>query len=786
MAQSLLTSRNVATVPLTSVESLMKQMAAGIGAVLIAEEALVGPHISDLQALVAGQAAWSDLPFVVLTNGSKSSRSDEEARRIDALQNAVLLSRPLHTEDLLRAVTSALKARSRQYEARGRLAELEEQEALLRRSEAQFHAIVNSIDQMIWSTLPDGYHDFYNDRWYEYTGVPAGSTDGEAWNGMFHPDDQERAWARWSHSLETGEPYEIEYRLRHRSGEYRWVLGKAQPVRGDDGGIVRWYGTCTDINDQVMARETLARSREDLEEAVRARTSKLRAVMKERQHAWNSSVDLLAIVRPDATIQSVNPAWKDLLGYEEEDLVGRNFLDFTHPDDVERTAAEFTLVFERPLIEPYEFRFLHASGSYRRFAWTASSYDGLAYPAGRDVTEEYERAEALAAAQEALRQSQKLETIGQLTGGVAHDFNNLLMAIRSSLELLQGRIAQHDERSAKLLTNAVKAAERGASLTQRMLAFARKQELDAKPVDVVALLSSMADLLDRSIGPQVEVTVNIDPDVADALVDANQLEMAILNLALNARDAMDGKGEVFLNVDCIEDTGIPELGEGAYIRIALRDTGPGMDTKTLSQALEPFFTTKGVGKGTGLGLSMVHGLAVQSGGTFQLRSKPGEGTTAEIYLPVAPHEPAQITAMPDIREASTAVGKLNILAVDDDALVLFGTAGMLEELGHEVAEATSGDEALQILAEGGPFDLVVTDQAMPNMTGIELAAVVHSDYPGIPVILASGYAEIPGKSGSLIAARLEKPFTDAMLKTAIEQVMGESNHGDNLSDIAAQ
>ena len=226
-----------------------------IGAVLIVEEALSDPSSDVLKSSLAAQPAWSDVPFIVLANGSAQSRSDKAKSRIDMLSNAVLLSRPLHAEELVRSVQSALKARRRQHEARRYLEKLQERERQLYESEAKFYAIANSVDQMIWSTLPDGFHDYYNDRWYEFTGVPEGSTDGEAWNGMFHPDDQAYAWQKWSHCLKTGEPYEIEYRLRHRSGEYRWVLGRAQPVLDKDGTILRWYGTCTDIHEKKVAEE---------------------------------------------------------------------------------------------------------------------------------------------------------------------------------------------------------------------------------------------------------------------------------------------------------------------------------------------------------------------------------------------------------------------------------------------------------------------------------------------------------------------------------------------------
>ncbi|HZH05311.1 MAG TPA: ATP-binding protein, partial [Lautropia sp.] len=469
-------------------------------------------------------------------------------------------------------------------------------------------------------------------------------------------------------------------------------------------------------------------------------------------------------------LSAVNPAWTTLLGYEERDLLGLSFTDLTHPDDMTETLEVFRSVFGTPLVVPYEFRLRHKDGSYRATAWTASFNNGAVYATGRDVTEQHRQAAALTATETALRQSQKLETIGQLTGGVAHDFNNLLMAIRSSLDLLERRLPQGDERLAGLVRNAVKATERGASLTQRMLAFARKQELDSRPVDVAQLLRGMRDLIEKSIGPQIAVTLEASCE-SNAMADPNQLELAVLNLAINARDAMDGAGELVIGLDCVIEEEASDLTPGEYVRIRIQDNGAGMDAQTLAQAAEPFFTTKGIGKGTGLGLSMVHGLASQSGGTFRLSSTVGVGTTAAIYLPVAADAhgsgtQAKRTATPAARSEA-----LRILAVDDDALVLFGSVALLEDLGHHVLEAGSGAEALNILNEEPDIDLVMTDQAMPNMTGVDLARAIHELRPELPVILASGYAEIPEGAGNHIAARLEKPFTEDLLRAALQKAL---------------
>lgn len=739
----------------TGFDELLDMIAPELGAVMMTEEALDGSNVDRLRQILAQQPAWSDLPFVVLAVGNERSRSELARKRIDALGNVVLLSRPMHAEELLRAVNSALKARRRQFEARDRMEELLWRERQLRESEAKFHTIANSVDQMIWSTRPDGFHDYYNARWYEFTGVTEGSTDGEEWNGMFHEEDQERAWEIWRHSLSTGEPYEIEYRLRHRSGDYRWVLGRAKAVRGDAGEIIRWYGSCTDIHDEVMARE-----------------AEVDDLTRQRDRAWNLSLDLMAVTSRSGTMDLLNQSWHDLLGWHVADLRGKRFARLVHPEDLAAAKSAFRHVMDTPITDPIEFRLRHADGSYRWFAWTASGHEDRIFATGRDVTERREQDAALANAQAALRQSQKLEMIGQLTGGVAHDFNNLLAAIRSSLELARRRLTPGTD-VARYLNNAIAATDRGAGLTQRMLAFARKQELNFDVVDIRHLLPDLRDLLQRSLGPQIDLIFDLPDDLPNVRVDLNQLEMAILNLSVNGRDAMEGTGRLTFSARSAQETDATDLAPGTYVVISITDTGCGMDAETLDKAFEPFFTTKGVGKGTGLGLSMVHGLAAQSGGAFRMDSTPGVGTSAHLYLPVIEQAAPSEVVEP---QASTAVVSetgdraLKILAVDDDMLVSMGTVGMLEDLGHQVLEAASAAQALEVFAAEGDIDLVITDQAMPKMTGIELARELRRRRPDLPIILATGYADLPEGAAREVSAKLDKPFSESALDKAIRRV----------------
>jgi len=525
--------------------------------------------------------------------------------------------------------------------------------AALRDSEAKFRAIANSIDQMVWSTQPDGYHDYYNDRWYEYTGVPAGSTDGAAWNGMFHPDDQERAWAVWRQCLETGERYRIEYRLRHRSGRYRWVLGSAQPVRDARGEITRWFGTCTDIQDIVDAREVLASSREALEAAIRERT------------------------------------------------------------------------------------------------------------------------EQLMAAEARLRQAHKMEAVGQLTGGIAHDFNNMLAVVIGALDLLERRLAQGNLNLDKYITAAREGATRAAALTQRLLAFSRQQPLAPVAIDANAMVNGMIELLVRTLGDDVTVETVLPAGVRPLLADPNQLENVILNLSVNARDAMPHGGKLVLtsaNARFEADEAAElELQPGDYVEIAVTDSGTGMTPDVAARAFDPFFTTKGVGKGTGLGLSQVFGFVRQSGGAVGIDTEPGRGTTVRLYLPVhqgaapVPRSETPAPALAGAREGET------VLVVEDEERVRNFSVEALRELGYHVIGARDGPEALRLIDTGQPIALLFSDVVMPEMTGQELAERARARVPGLKVLLTSGYApETARVAGETILA---KPFDLDRLAAAVRTAL---------------
>jgi signal transduction histidine kinase len=386
-----------------------------------------------------------------------------------------------------------------------------------------------------------------------------------------------------------------------------------------------------------------------------------------------------------------------------------------------------------------------------------------------------ERTREREAALAQVHEMQKVESLGQLTGGVAHDFNNLLMAVLGNLDLLRKHLAD-DPKARRLIDGAIQGAERGATLTKRMLAFARRQELKPETVDVPALVDSMVEMLSRSLGPGIQISTDFEPDLPPTRVDPNQLELALLNLALNARDAMTVGGQLTISAhrERVAGGDVPGLAPGEYVCIAERDTGHGMDETTAKRATEPFFTTKGAGRGTGLGLSMVDGLVAQSGGAMRITSRAGLGTTVELWLPVSDEKPERPrpTGMPHLEE----VRSCRVLVVDDDPIVLAGTVAMLEDLGHAVSEAVSAAQALEMLRGNGSVDLVITDHAMPGMTGTELAKQIRRAWPELPIVIATGYADVPADP-ELELPRLSKPYRQQELAELVKRLTGDRGMG---------
>ncbi len=628
IAAELLARGAIETHVCDSQPELVEALRQGAGAVMLTEEALA-PSASDLIDWVAGQPAWSDIPFVVLANGSRTPRTLLATSRLGDLGNVVLLERPLHADAMLGAVRSALKARARQYEVRDAAATLEQavvdRTADLEATRDGLEVALEAAGMGSWDIdIVTGLtrRTLRHDEIFGYA-TKLDHWDVERFLAHVDPAQRDATQAAFGEALVSG-ALDIECSITTADGRSRCIVAKGRVRYGADGNAIRMTGVVSDITD-----------------------------------------------RRDADMQ--------------------------------------------------------------------------------------------------LAQAQKMDAIGQLTGGVAHDFNNLLTPIVGSLDLIRRR-HKDDEKTQRMIGGALQAADRAATLTQRLLSFARRQALQPRAVDIGKLIDGIVDLIRRSLGPSITVVLDIPEHLSSARVDPNQLELALLNLAINARDAMPGGGRLTLGVSEASVDGRNPLGlkGGGYVRLVVADTGSGMDQATLARATEPFFSTKGVGKGTGLGLSMVHGLAAQSGGTLKLESVPGTGTTIELWLPASAEtgvEPDKPAAEPVVAERAATV-----LLVDDEELVRSATAEMLRDIGYSVIELASASQALSAIRSGVDADILVSDYVMPGMTGGQLINELRATGVRIPTLLVTGYAatgeDVPGD-----VTRLAKPFRQVDLAARVNELL---------------
>ena len=566
--------------------------------------------------------------------------------------------------------------------------------------------------------------------------------------------------------------------FHHLDGTAIAVDYRAEPIIRA-GVLAGAICTISNVTARRAAETALRELNETLEARVVERT-------RERDRTWRNSRDLLFIADWNGIIESVNPAWTTLLGWAESEMIGRPALDFVHPDDLPATTATLSLtrVDFRPVIEN---RCRHRDGSFRDIAWVSTPEGGMIYASGRNVTAEKAAAARLAAAEAALRQAHKMEAVGQLTGGIAHDFNNLLQIVVGNLDLLQRALPADSPRLRRVTGNAMAGAQRAATLTRRLLAFSRQQPLDPCAIDVEALITSMTELIGRSLGETISVDIRFDSALWLVEADPNQLENAILNLAVNARDAMPMGGPLTIaavnrDVDAATATAAA-IAPGRYVAISVTDAGVGMDTATTARVFEPFFTTKDVGKGTGLGLAMVYGFVRQSNGHVELASIPAEGTTVTLLLPaIAGTTP--IMAADDgpsaspvaARAARTAMAvPATILVVEDDADVRAASVEMLGDLGYTVITADDGASALAILDSGAAIDLLFSDIVLPGgMTGVDIAARAKILCPEIRVLFTTGYARSAFAKLDARVEVLDKPFTAASLAARIEALLAVS------------
>jgi len=653
-------------------------------------------------------------------------------------------------------------------------------EEALRRSEASLRALNADLERQvivrsqvrgrIWQVSSDllgvcneaGHFESSNPAWQAVLGWSEEETAAMPFMELVHPDDRERTRDAFGR-LGKGEPVlRFDNRYRRRDGSYRWLSWVAVPEEG------RFYCSARDVTEEKEQAAKLA----------------IRTV--ERDRLWELSTDLMLRCRFDGTIAAVNPAWMEVLGWAETDLVGASLFRFVHPDDVEKTTKAAAGLSEGHSYPRFENRYLCRDGSCRWINWSTSPAGELITAVGRDVTAEKEQAEALAKAEEQLHQSQKMEAVGQLTGGLAHDFNNLLTGVIGNLELLQARVAQGRIKEADRYVNAAQgAAKRAAALTHRLLAFSRRQTLDPKVTDVNRLVSGMQELIERTMGPEIAVGPAAGAGLWATRVDPGQLENALLNLCINARDAMPDGGRLTIETGnrWLDEQGARERGllPGQYVSLCVSDNGSGMAPEVAARAFEPFFTTKPIGMGTGLGLSMIYGFARQSGGQVRIHSEAGHGTTVCLYLPRHLGDAEEAESAPDLAGAPRAGQGETVLVVDDEPTVRMLVTEVLEDLGYTAIEAADGAAGLKVLQSDVRIDLLVTDVGLPGgMNGRQMADAARVARPELKVLFITGYAENAVLSHGHLGAGMHvmtKPFALEALASRMQDLIAGGEGG---------
>lgn len=638
-------------------------------------------------------------------------------------------------------------------------------ERALRESEERFRRIANQAPVLMWVTRLDRTRDFVNDAYVEFVGGDREDARTIDWRLRIHPDDHDRIVQESIAGEATRETFTLEGRYMNGDGQYRWLKSTSSPRFGTEGELIGFIGAATDI--------TVAKEAElDLKRQVEERTAELARREAQFRAVFEAALEVMVLLEPDGTVLAVNNRREVWRHPNPEDAIGKKLWDAPTIQSYPQHIA----VMKKGIARAAKGHIFTTEVRMEREGMPTAILDVSVQPVkdpdgaimyllfeARDITE-------LKAAQEQLRQSQKMEALGQLTGGIAHDFNNLLTVVVGGLDLLAKRI--EDEKLKRYAGNALTAAERGARLTGQLLAFSRVQRLEVRATQIAPLIENMRPLLRNVLGPGIEKKFDLDEEMMPVLADPTQVEVAVLNLAINARDAMPNGGMLTFKTRKVKVTQDADLEPGDYIELCISDTGMGMPDDVRERAFEPFFTTKEVGKGTGLGLSMVYGMARQSGGVARIVSEPGKGTAVSLFFKAASH-PGPHSAAGETDDAGThgEAAAERILVIDDDPDVRAFISESLEEQGYSVREAADGKSGLSAFAAENP-DLVVLDFIMPGLSGADVASRILSTHPDQPILFVSGYSETDSiKRIAPKAPLLTKPFRAEALAKAVRNAL---------------
>ena len=900
VAEQLLRSVGIGGVICKDAGVLLQEIDRGAGLAIIVEEALLTIDLAPFKQWIDDQPSWSDFPFIVLTPRSAVSQDPFTEKVIETFGNVSFIERPFHPASLSSLSRSALRGRTRQYEARSRLEELavgQEQlrfaqeagrigtfeldaqtrnirvsdtfcriwglpirnelplsdlfalvhpddrdklrtadpdlqadslayveyrifrpgtgemrwvarqgepvieaatgatryfgvvyditerrraEEALRESEQRFRLIADSAPIPMWVTRLDRNREFANRAYCQFIGVPYEEALVFDWRNIIHPEDIARVSAEQMEKEASLEPFNLEARYRDASGEWRWLRSESQPRWNGAGEHSGFIGVAYDVTASKVTTENMRRLNVSLEREVEERLGQLRSQEAQLRTMFETSYQLQGILSLDGHLLEANARALDAMGAKLEDVHGQPFWQTPFWADT-ASVAERMKTAVREVAEGNAFReeiLLDIVGGQRAFDFSMRRMAGNSGGAPFIIFEAIELTERRLA-EEQLRQAQKMESLGQLTGGIAHDFNNLLTGITGSLDLIRRRIAAgRMEGIERFMEAAITSAQRAASLTHRLLAFARRQSLDTKPTDANALINGLEDLLRRTLGESVQLQTELDAEAWPALTDANQLETALVNLAINSRDAMPTGGRLTIATANVTrgSADAPEYDSAKdedFVSIRVSDSGTGMPPEVMAKVFDPFFTTKPIGQGTGLGLSMVYGFVKQSGGFIKVDSEVGRGTSVTLFLPRAE---AEIEASVSVLGARVPLGQgETVLVVEDDASVRLLMTEVLGELGYRYLQAEDARIAIPILKSSVRIDLLVTDVGLPHINGRQLAEIARQSRPDLKVLFVTGYAEGARVRGGFLAPGMEmitKPFALEELGTRIRELIG--------------